>query len=160
MQLVTEENLNMMKIKLILTAFSLTLAASAAYAGAADDAIKGRQGCMKAHIASIKIMAPMMKGEAPYDNAAIQATLDAEGPACADWDKWWSADVKDGGTIKTHAKPEIWSDAKGFADAGGVWYNAFTAVKASADEASFKAAFPALGAACGGCHEKFRSAME
>ena len=154
------EKFNMLKLKLIVTALGLTLAASAAYAGAADDAIKGRQGCMKAHGASMKIMVPMMKGEAPYDNAAIQATLDAEGPACADWDKWWSADVKDGGTLKTHAKPEIWSDAKGFADAGGVWYTAYTAVKASADEAAFKAAFPALGAACGGCHEKFRTAME
>jgi cytochrome c556 len=150
----------MKNMKLILAAFGLSLAATAAYAGAADDAITGRQGCMKAHIASMKIMVPMTKGEAPYDNAAIQATLDAEGPACADWDKWWSADVKDGGTLKTHAKPEIWSDAKGFADAGGVWYKAYTAVKASADEAAFKAAFPALGAACGGCHEKFRTSME
>jgi cytochrome c556 len=150
----------MKNMKLILAAFGLSLAATAAHAGAADEAITGRQGCMKAHGASMKIMVPMMKGEAPYDNAAIQTTLDAEGPACADWDKWWSADVKDGGTLKTHAKPEIWSDAKGFADASGVWYKAYTAVKASADEASFKAAFPALGAGCGGCHEKFRTSME
>jgi cytochrome c556 len=155
-----EETITMLKLNLILTAFGLTLAATAAYAGAADDAITGRQACMKAHGASMKVMVPMMKGEAPYDNAAIQATLDAEGPACANWDKWWSADVKDGGTLKTHAKPEIWSDPKGFADASGVWYKAFTAVKASADEASFKAAFPALGAGCGGCHEKFRTSME
>ncbi len=84
-------------------------------------------------------MVPMMKGEKSYDNAAIQATLDAEGPAC-----------------ETYAKPEIWTDAKGFADAGGKWFEAFTAVKASTDEASFKAAFPALGAACQGCHEKSR----
>jgi cytochrome c556 len=153
------EKFNMLKLKLIVTALGLTLAASAAYAGA-DDIIKARQACMKAHGASMKIMVPMMKGEAAYDNAAIQATLDAEGPACADWDKWWTADGQAGATVKTHAKPEIFSDAKGFADAGGKWYEAYTAVKASADEAAFKAAFPALGAACGGCHEKFRSSME
>lgn len=144
-------------MKVILATTCLGFGAiGAAYANPADDAIKGRQACMKAHGASMAVMVPMMKGEKPYDNAAIQATLDAEGPACADWDKWWAADVQAGATIETRAKPEIWTDAKGFADAGGKWFEAFTAVKASADEASFKAAFPALGAACQGCHEKFQ----
>ena len=44
-----------------------------AHAGPADDAIKGRQGCMKAHGASMGVMVPMIKGEKPYDNAAILA---------------------------------------------------------------------------------------
>jgi cytochrome c556 len=149
----------MKSLKLILAAFGLALAATAAHAASADDIIKARQACMKAHGASMKVMVPMFKGETPYDNAAIQATLDAEGPACADWDKWWTAEGQAGATIKTHARPEIFTDPKGFADASGVWYKAFTAVKASADEASFKAAFPALGAGCGGCHEKFRTEM-
>ncbi len=142
-------------LKILFATIGMTLAATAAFAGA-DDNIKGRQTCMKAHGASMKIMVPMMKGEAPYDNAAIQATLDAEGPACADWDKWWAADGQEGATVETEAKPVIWTDAKGFADASAAWYKAFTAVKASTDEASFKAAFPALGASCQGCHEKFR----
>ena len=141
--------------KLLLAAASVVLASTAAQAGA-DDNIKGRQACMKAHGASMGVMVPMFKGATPYDNAAIQATLDAEGPACADWDKWWAADGQTGATVETYAKPEIWTDAKGFADAGAAWYAAFTAVKASTDEASFKAAFPALGGSCQGCHEKFR----
>jgi cytochrome c556 len=149
----------MMNMKKVLAAFGLALAATSAHAGA-DDIIKARQACMKAHGASLKVMVPMFKGEAPYDNAAIQAALDAEGPACADWDKWWTADGQAGATVKTHAKPEIFTDPKGFADAGAKWYEAYTAVKASSDEAAFKAAFPALGAGCGGCHEKFRTAME
>jgi cytochrome c556 len=149
----------MMNMKIVLTALGLGLAASSAHASA-DEIIKARQACMKAHAASMKVMVPMFKGETPYDNAAIQATLDAEGPACADWDKWWTADGQAGATVKTHAKPEIFTDPKGFADAGAKWYEAYTAVKASTDEAAFKAAFPALGAGCGGCHEKFRTAME
>ncbi len=133
----------------------LGLSVSLAFASA-DDAIKGRQGCMKAHGASMGVMVPMIKGEKPYDNTAIQATLMAEDGACADWAKWWGADTQKGETVETFAKPEIWTDAAGFEAAGGAWYKAYQAVKASADEAGFKAVFPALGAGCQGCHEKFR----
>lgn len=133
----------------------LGLTTAMAFASA-DDAIKGRQGCMKAHGASMGVMVPMVKGEKPYDNAAIQAAFAAEEAACADWAKWWGADTQKGETVETYAKPEIWTDAAGFEAAGGAWYKAYQAVKASADEASFKAAFPALGASCQGCHEKFR----
>ena len=145
-----------MTIKLAIAGACLGLGASAVLAGAADDAIKGRQGCMKAHGASMGVMVPMMKGEKPYDNAAIQASLDAYDPACAGWDTWWGADTQKGETVETYAKAEIWTDPKGFTDAGGKWYEAFKVLKATADEASFKAAFPAMGAGCQGCHEKFR----
>ena len=43
---------------------------------------------------------------------------------------------------------------------GETFYAKFVAVKDSTDEASFKAAFPELGNACAGCHEKFRRAKE
>ena len=144
------------KVAALGSVVALGLGATLAFASA-DDAIKGRQGCMKAHGASMGVMVPMIKGEKPYDNAAIQATLAAEGPACADWAKWWGADTQKGETLKTRAKPEIWTDAAGFEAAGGTWYKAYEAVKATADEASFKAAFPALGAGCQGCHEKFQA---
>jgi cytochrome c556 len=132
------------------------IGATAVMAGAADDAIKGRQACMKAHGASMGVMVPMIKGEKPYDNAAIQAAFANEEGACADWAKWWGPDTQKGETVETYAKPEIWTDAKGFEDAGKAWYAAYTAVKGSTDEAGFKAAFPALGKSCQDCHEKFR----
>jgi cytochrome c556 len=124
-------------LRLLIAAAGFTLASSAAFAGA-DDIIKARQACMKANGAAMGTMVPMMKGEKPY------------------WDKWWAADAQAGATVETFAKPEIWTDAKGWTDASAAWYAAFTAVKASTDEASFKAAFPALGGSCQGCHEKFR----
>ncbi|MGL4488324.1 MAG: c-type cytochrome [Rhizobiaceae bacterium] len=142
-------------LKVLLAAAGMALASTAAHASA-DDIIKARQACMKAQGASMGVMVPMMKGEKPYDAAAIQAALDANGTACADWDKWWTAEGQAGATVKTAAKPEIWTDTQGFADAAAASYKAFTALKASTDEASFKAAFPAVGAACGSCHEKFR----
>lgn len=138
----------------------LGLGIAVGYAATADEAIKGRQACMKAHGASMGVMVPMLKGEKPYDNAAIQATLDAEGPACAGWDTWWGPDTMKGETVKTRAKPEIWTDTAGWEAAGGAWYKAFTDLKATSDEASFKAAFPALGASCKGCHEKFQAPKE
>lgn len=141
------------------TILGLGFSATSAFA-AADDIIKARQGCMKAHGASLEVMVPMMKGEKPYDNAAIQAAFAKEEQACADWDKWWGEDAQKGETVETYAKPEIWSDPKGFADAGGKWFEAYKAVKASADEAAFKAAFPALGEGCKGCHDKFRRPKE
>jgi cytochrome c556 len=134
----------------------LSFGSALAFAGAADDAIKARQACMKSHGASMGVMVPMIKGEKPYDGAAIQETLAKEEVACADWPKFWGPETMKGETVETYAKPEIWSDAKGFEDAGAAWYKAYTAVKGSTDEASFKAAFPALGASCQGCHEKFR----
>ena len=126
----------------------------------ADDAIKGRQGCMKSHGASMGVMVPMFKGEKPYDGAAIQDTLAKEEVACADWAKFWGADAQKGETLETWAKPEIWANPKGFEEAGGKWYAAYTAVKGTTDEASFKAAFPVLGKGCQNCHEQFRRPKE
>lgn len=145
--------------KLLLSAAGfagMAVAASLAFAGAADDAIKARQACMKAHGASMGVFSPIMKGEKAFDKAAIDAAFAAEDAACADWAKWWGEDTQKGETVETFAKPEIWTDAKGFEAAGGVWYEAAQAVKAAGDEAAFKATFPKLGESCGGCHEKFR----
>jgi cytochrome c556 len=113
---------------------------------------------MKAHGASMKVLVPMFKGEAAFDAAAMQATFGKEETACADWAKWWGPDTQKGETVKTEAKPEIWTDAAGFEEAGKTWYAAYTAIKGATDEAAFKAAFPALGASCKGCHEKYRAA--
>jgi len=149
------------KVAGIVTAGTLVLGLGIGLAMAsADNAIKGRQGCMKAHGATMGVLVPMMKGEKAYDNAAIQAAFANEEAACADWSKWWGADTQKGETLETWAKPEIWTDAAGFEAAGGAWDQAHTAVKGTAEEASFKAAFPALGAACKGCHEKFRRPKE
>jgi cytochrome c556 len=118
--------------------------------------IESRQACMKANGKTMGVMVPMIKSEQPYDSDAIQAALATEETACAGWAGWWGEDTKASGSVETRAKDEIWSDAAGFEAAGSAFVTARSAVKASTDEASFKAAFPALGQACQGCHEKFR----
>jgi cytochrome c556 len=135
---------------------ALGLSAGLAVAGPVDDIIKARQACMKGHGGVMGVAVPIMKGEKPFDAAALKVAYDAEGAACADWAKWWGADTQKGETVETFAKAEIWTDPKGFEAAGGAWYTAAQKLWAATDDASFKAAFPAVGAGCQGCHEKFR----
>jgi cytochrome c556 len=134
--------------------------ATAAVAGPGDDLIKERQGCMKAQGAAMGVFVPVMKGEKPFDAAAHKAAFDSMGAACANWAKFFAPESQKGETLETWAKPEIWTDAKGFEVASGKSYNAMIALKAVTDEAGFKAAFPAVGAACQGCHETFRRPKE
>lgn len=138
----------------------LAVSAGAAMAGPADDAIKGRQGCMKANGGAMGVYVPMIKGEKPYDAAVVTDAIAKNEAACADWAKWWGADTQKGETAETWAKPEVWTDAAGFEAAGGAYGKGMEALKASTDEASFKAAFNELGGACKGCHEKFRRPKE
>lgn len=130
--------------------------AATAFAGPADDLIKKRIDCMKAQGAAMGVFVPVMKGEKPFDAAAHKAAFDSMGAACADWAKFFAPETAKGETLETWAKPEIWSDAKGFEEVSGKAYAASEALKAVTDEAGFKAAFPAFGAGCQGCHEKFR----
>lgn len=139
-------------------AASLALGLSTAAMADAAKAIEAREACMKANGAMMKVMVPMIKGEAAYDKAAIDAAITKSQEACAGWADWWGEDTKPGGALKTEAKLEIWTDPKGFEAAAIAYVNAEKAVKDAADEAAFKAAFPALGASCKGCHEKYREA--
>ncbi|MCB1380037.1 MAG: cytochrome c [Alphaproteobacteria bacterium] len=120
------------------------------------NAIQSRQACMKANGASMGVMVPMIKGEKAYDGAAVQEALAKAEAACAGWAGWWGEDTKSGGATETWAKDEIWTDMAGFEAAGGKYVAAFGALKASTDEASFKAAFGDFGGTCKGCHEQFR----
>jgi cytochrome c556 len=138
-------------------AFVLGLGITLAYA-AADDQIKARQTAMKANGKAIGAMVAIMKGEAPYDAAVVKASLDAmaAADAAAGEAKAWDASSMEGATIETWAKPEIWAEGSDIGTKYKALTDAMAALAATTDEAGFKAAFPALGAACAGCHEKFR----
>ena len=144
----------------LFTAGILALGLSSAAMADAKASIEAREACMKANGGMMKVMVPIIKGQKPYDKAAIDASIANAQKACGGWADWWGEDTKPGGAVKTEAKAEIWSDPAGFEAAGKAYMTAEAAVLASTDEASFKAAFPALGKACQGCHEKFRQADE
>ena len=144
----------------LFTAGVLALGLSSAAMADAKASIEARQACMKANGGMMKVMVPIMKGQKAYDKAAVDASIANAQKACGGWADWWGEDTKPGGAVKTEAKAEIWSDPKGFEAAGMAYVKAEAAVLATTDEASFKAAFPELGKACQGCHEKFRQADE
>lgn len=129
-------------------------------AGSADDMINNRQAEMKVNMKAMKALVSMLKGETAYDTAAVQDAAKAISDAQAESTKLdvWNASSQTGATVKTGAKPDIWTDPAGFAAAWKDLDTAVAALAASTDEASFKAAFPALGASCKGCHEKYRQA--
>ncbi len=139
----------------LVAAGTLALGLSSA-AMAQTGPIEARQACMKANGKMMGVMVPVIKGEKPYDKAAFDSAIAATEAACAGWADWWGEDTKPGGAVETWSKAEVWTDKAGFDAAGGEYVKALQAVKASADEASFKAAFPALGKSCQDCHEKFR----
>jgi cytochrome c556 len=147
-------------MKQILAAAALSVGLATTAFAAADDTIKARQACMKAQGASMGVFVPIMKGEKPFDAAAVKAALDANGAACANWATFWGADTQKGESAETWAKPEIWTDAAGFEAAGGAAYAASQELAKATDDASFKAAFAKVGAGCQGCHEKFRRPKE
>ena len=152
-----------LKFAVVAGVLALSLGAGIAYAAmSADDAIKARKACMKdGHgLVFYKTAGRMAKGSIPFDAAALKAAFEVEDKLCADWDKWWSADLLKGDKEQTHAKAEIGTDPKGFADAAGVWWNADQKMRAATDLVSLKAAIPAVSAGCNGCHDKFRTPME
>lgn len=141
-------------------AIGLATAGAGLAAGSADDMIATRQTEMKTNMKAMKVLVSMLKGETPYDNALVQdAAKSIRGAAAGSRaSAAWDAASQTGFTMKTGAKPEIWTDAAGFAAAWTSFDTAVASLEATQDQAGLKAAFPALGAACKGCHEKYRAA--
>jgi cytochrome c556 len=127
------------------------LSASLAAAGPIED----RQAAMKQNGKAMGMLVPIIKGAKPYDAAVVK---EAASILVDDLTKA-SMNFPEGsgeGPPETYAKAEIWSDPEGFKAAFDKAIAASEALAMTADEASFKAAFPAVGASCGGCHENFR----
>lgn len=150
--------------KFAVAAGLLTMSLGAGFAFAAlsaDDAIKGRKACMKVgHGGVLGVAIPMFKGDKPFDAAALKVAFDAEDKLCADWSMWWAPNLLKGDKEETHAKAEIGTDPKGFDAASTAWYQADQNLRKVTDLEGFKAAFPAVGKGCQGCHEKFRTPLQ
>lgn len=149
--------MSFLKSTLPFLAMAATLTAGLAFAGV-DDQIKARQDEMKANAAGLKTLVGIMRGVTPYDPALVKSSLDAmtAAMATANAAKAWDITARTG-TIPTHALPAVWDDAAGFAAAMKSFEDAISSVSATADEATFKAAFTKVGQACKDCHDKYRA---
>lgn len=124
----------------------------------ADATITDRQDTMKAQGGAMRTLTPLVRGEQPWSQAAVvQAATTLVGTAQKIPSVFPEGTGPDKG--KTDALPVIWEKwadfqtaAKNLETASG---RALELARAG-DEAGFKAHFPNIGRACGGCHEPFR----
>lgn len=138
---------------LILAVSALALAGSAAFA----DPIADRQAIMKANGKAVGAIAPMVKGEKPFDAAIV---LDALKTLSDDAQKIDVATLFPEGTDQgdTEASPKIWEDMAGFQEKVEKFRadTAAAVAAAPADLDALKVEFGKVAANCGGCHETFR----
>ena len=139
--------------RLILAISAVALVSSAAFA----DPIADRKALMKERGGFVGQLAPIAKGEKPFDAAAVLAALQglAANGAKFNADTLFPAGS---GTGDTKASPKIWEDMAGFKKAEAKFEADVAAAIAAApqDLESFKAQFGAVTSNCGACHQTYR----
>ncbi len=116
------------------------------------------QTTMKATGRAMGGLAPMIKGEKPYDQAVVNASLTQLEETAKKLPAMFPDSIK-GLKIEGDysSSPKVWEDKAGFA----AKIESFAKVVAEAkgkitDLNSLKATMPAIGKECSGCHETFR----
>ncbi len=140
--------------KIVLALSALAMIGSAAYA----DPIADRQAIMKERGGiAFGQLAPIAKGDKPFDAAAVLTALQALDANAKKWDvdALFPAGSDSG---DTKASPKIWEDMAGFKAAGDKFAADVAAAVAAppADLATFQAQFSAITSNCGACHSAYR----
>ena len=104
------------------------------------------------------VLSPMVKGEKPYDQAAVDTALGQLETTAKKLPTMFPESIK-GVKIEGdyHSSPKIWEDKAGFAAKIDSFAKAVTEAKVKIkDLDSLKATVPVIGKECSGCHETFR----
>ncbi len=150
----------MQKNKMLTLALATVLTApslSFAQMDPTEYALKYRQSRMTLIGANMGPMAAMVKGEIPWDQAALEAyAKDLAAVASTNFQRGYIPGSEKG---KTKAKPEIWSNMEDFTSKGNDLAVASAALPAAAakDKAAFIEQFKKVGGACKSCHDDYRS---
>jgi len=125
---------------------------------AQQDLINQDQTVMKSNGRNAGILAAMVKGEKPYDQAAVDAALTQLDETARKLPTMFPESVKG---LKAEgdysASPKIWEDKAGFDAHIATFAKAVTDAKASVkDLDTLKVSLPVIGKSCGGCHETYR----
>ncbi len=125
---------------------------------AQQDVVKQTQSVMKANGKNAGALAAMVKGEKPYDQAAVDAALKQFEDTAKKLPTLFPASTKglkpDG---KYSASPKIWDDKAGFDEHIASFAKVVAEAKAQIkDLDTLKVTFPVVGKQCGGCHETYR----
>ena len=125
---------------------------------AQQDALKNAQTYMKGNGKNAGALAAMVKGEKPYDQATVDTAFAQFEDTIKNLPTLFPESIKG---LKAEgdysASPKIWEDKAGFSEHIASFGKVVSEAKAQIkDLDSLKAAFPAVGKQCGGCHETFR----
>ncbi|CCV05134.1 Cytochrome c-556 [Mesorhizobium metallidurans STM 2683] len=141
--------------KLVIAISMLALAGSAAFA----DPILDRQALMKERGKIAGGLLKVVKGEEPYDAAAVLTQLQALQANAEKFDTDVETLFPAGSdTGDTTAAPKIWEDMAGFKAAEQKYLADVKAAAAAApaDVDALKAQFNTIGGDCGTCHQSYR----
>lgn len=120
-----------------------------------EDAVKYRQAALQLIASHFGRMQPVMKGQAPYDAAAIKANVELlKTLSVLPW-----AGFVEGSQAGTGAKPDVWTDAAGFKAAQAKFEGAVDKLSVAANSGDLdrvRAAFGDVGASCKACHDSYR----
>ena len=144
-------------IRTTLVVGALLLGATAVVAQ--QDLVKQNQDTMKANAKNLGAMIAMVKGEKPYDQAAVTAGLAQLEETAKKLPTMFPDSIKgmNPSDSKYEVSPKIWEDKAGFKariDEFAKVVNEAAPKITNLD--ALKANAPAIGKACGNCHETFR----
>ena len=141
-------------MKILLLSLSLAVAALSA---ASAEPIADRKALMKERGGLVGSLAPIAKGEQPFDAAKIAEVFAAMqvNATAFDVDALFPAGSDSGDTA---AAPKIWEDMAGFKAAADKYTADVTAAGAAApqDLDAFRAEFGKITSNCGSCHDAYR----
>ncbi len=140
-------------LRIVATVAAVAVGATLAYAQNAAG-IADRKATMKEIGGAMGAPGKMLKGEQPFDLAAVQASLKTIEAAAIKSTGQYGDDTKTGETATLPVAFEKKADVMARFDKLAA--DAKAAAAAIKDEASFKAEWGKIGANCGGCHKEYR----
>jgi cytochrome c556 len=124
----------------------------------AAEVVKARQQGLKTLGAAFKTIRDELRGDSP-DAAKIRSAAADITHAASAIGKWFPAGTGPDSGVKTDAKPEVWTDAAGFAAAQDTFVreaNKWAQLGNSTDASAWKEGAASLGQSCKACHDKYR----
>jgi adenylosuccinate lyase len=139
---------------MLLCAAAAALAAQARWMSVqAADPAHERHEAMEAVGSAFKPLVAMAKKETPFDVEVVHKNATTIADKLKEASTLFPAGSGGG---ESRAKPEIWSDADGFAKSMKDAQAAAVALQSIKDEEEFRPAFGTVGTSCRDCHEKYR----
>jgi cytochrome c556 len=123
-----------------------------------QDAIRARQSNLKDIGGAFKAIRDQLRVSTPNMTTIKQAAQQIKDLA-ADQAHWFPKGSGPEAGVKTAAKQEIWSDAKGFAEAldrFSIEAPKLATFAEANDVAALRSQVTTVGQACKGCHDKYR----